>query len=208
MVKQQLRPNEVMDVRILDAITALPRSDFLDAEFADLACSDTPLSIGYGQCMLSPLLEGKLLQALSLTAEESVLEIGTGTGHFTALLSELCRQVISVEYFAELSEEAARHLATHNIENVSLHVGDASKGWTLPDRIDVIVMTAAVTQVPETYLHALKVGGRLIAIIGEAPAMSVTRITRISEWEWQTVSLFETFVPPMIHAEPKPQFAF
>lgn len=208
MVHQQVRPSDVLDERVLTAMSSVPRSLFVDPELASLAYADTALPIGEGQTMLSPVLEGRLLQALQIQSDETVLEIGTGSGYFTALLAKLAKQVISVDYFASLSEQAQARLTALAIDNVSLHVGNAAKSWPLADRIDAIVITAAFVSVPEEYLHSLKVGGRLLAVVGKAPAMTVQLIERVGEWNWHTSALFETVIPPVIHAEPKTLFEF
>jgi protein-L-isoaspartate(D-aspartate) O-methyltransferase len=208
MVHQQVRPSDVLDERVLMAMSSVPRSLFVDPDLASLAYADTALAIGEGQTMLSPVLEGRLLQALQIQSDETVLEIGTGSAYFTALLAKLAKQVISVDYFASLSEQAQARLTALAIDNVSLHVGNAAKSWPLADRIDAIVITAAFVSVPEEYLHSLKVGGRLLAVVGKAPAMTVQLIERIGEWDWRTTALFETVIPPVIHAEPKATFEF
>lgn len=208
MVWHQLRPNEISQTEVLDALQKIDRADFVASDFVDLAYSDTRLPIGCGQFMWTPLEEGRVLQALQLTPTDNVLEIGTGSGFFTSLLAQLSANVFSVEYFAELSAQAAARLQAAGIENVTLQCGDASQGWELPDRIDVIVLTASCTQLPEAYLHALKVGGHLLAVVGQEPAMHVQRVTRTGEWQWQTEVLFETVVAPMVHAEAKPEFTF
>lgn len=208
MVHQQVRPSDVLDERVLTAMSSVPRSLFVDPELASLAYADTALPIGEGQTMLSPVLEGRLLQALQIQPDETVLEIGTGSGYFTALLAKLANQVISVDYFATLSEQAQARLTALAIDNVSLHVGNAAKSWPLADRIDAIVITAAFVSVPEEYLHSLKVGGRLLAVVGKAPAMTVQLIERVGEWNWHTSALFETVIPSVIHAEPKALFEF
>jgi len=208
MVAQQVRPGDVLDSRVLAAMTAIPREHFVDTDMTRLAYADTQLPIGFGQVMLSPIQEGRFLQALNLQSDETVMELGTGSGYFTALLSQLAGQVISVDYFAELSEQAAQRLAQQGIDNVSLQVGDASKKWSLPDRIDAIVITAAYVSVPDYYYHQLKVGGRLLVVTGKSPAMSVQLMRRVSEWDWQTETLFETVIPAVINAEPKAEFKF
>jgi len=208
MVWQQVRPNEVSQPEVLEALQKIDRADFVSTDFTGLAYSDTRLPIGFGQFMWTPLEEGRILQALQIKPSDNVLEIGTGSGFFTALLTQLSSTVISVEYFAELSAQADTRLRAAGIQNVTLQCGDASHGWVLPDRIDVIVLTASYVQLPEAYLHALNVGGHLVAIIGQEPAMHVQRITRTGEWQWQTDVLFETVVAPMVHAEAKPEFTF
>lgn len=208
MVEQQLRPNEVLSSHVLNAINNLDRADFCEDSFAELAYADTQLPIGYGQNMLSPLLEGRFLQSLQLTKQDNVLEIGTGSGYFTALIAHLADHVTSVEIIPELSEQADLRLQKLGLHNISLQIGDAAKGWLLPHNVDVIVLTAAVTQVPDAYLQQLSVGGRLLAVTGYAPAMSVQLITRADEQRWETQSLFETVIPYMLNAQPTTQFEF
>ena len=208
MVTQQVRPNEVLDERVLAAMSAIPRDKFVDPDLQGLAYADVALPIGCGQSLLPPSLEGRFLQALQLNSNETVVEIGTGSGYMTALLASLAGRVITVEYFAELSESAQSELAELAIDNVEFAIGDAAKGWPLTERVDAIVITAAFENLPESYLHSLKIGGRMIAVVGKAPAMTVQLIERVAERQWQTQSLFETVIPAMIHAEPKAEFEF
>ncbi len=208
MVNQQLRPNEVADARVLAAMSDIPREKFLDPSLQGLAYADVQLPIGCGQTVLPPMVEGRMLQALALQSDETILEIGTGSGYFTALLARLAAKVITVEYFEELSVEAHDRLQDLKLHNVEFEVGDAAKSWPLTERMDAIVITAALLTVPDEYLNQLKVGGRLVAVVGKAPAMSVQLIQRISERQWQTSALFETVIPAMIHAEPKAEFEF
>lgn len=208
MVWQQLRPNDVSDPAVLQVLQTIDRADFVSPELKPLAYADTQLPIGCGQHLWSPLQEARILQALQLKNTDNVLEIGTGSGLFTAMLAQLAAHVVSVEIYPQLQQSAAQHLQALNLTNIELQTGDACNGWSMPDRVDAIVLTAAYPQVPEAYLHQLKVGGRLLAIVGSAPAMSVQRITRQEETRWQTENLFETVVAPMIGAEPKPEFAF
>ena len=208
MVNQQLRPNEVADARVLAAMSNIPREKFLDPALQGLAYADVQLPIGCGQTLLPPMVEGRMLQALALQPDETVLEIGTGSGYFTALLARLAAQVITVEYYDELSVQAQDRLLELDIHNVEFDVGDAARAWPLQERVDAIIMTAAVLTVPDEYLNQLKIGGRLLAVVGKTPAMSVQLTQRISEREWQTKSLFETVIPAMIHAESKAEFEF
>jgi len=208
MVWQQVRPNEVSNPEVLEALQQVDRAQFVSDDYKSLAYSDTRLPIGCGQFMWTPLEEGRILQFMQLKPTDTVLEIGTGSGFFTALIAKLSSNVISIEYFAELSALAGSRLEATGVQNVALHCSDARHGWKLADRIDVIVLTASCLHVPEDYLHALKVGGHLVAITGQAPAMQVQRIMRSGEWQWQTENLFETVVAPMVHAETKPEFTF
>jgi len=208
MLEQQVRPSDVLDPRVLAVLKDIVRTQFVDEEFSGLAYADTELPIGYGQVMLSPVLQGRLLQVLNVQADENVLEIGTGNGYFTALLAQLAHQVMSVEIVPELSALAQRNLATAGIDNVTLYVGDASRGWSLADRIDVIVSTAAFVTIPDDYLQSLQVGGRMLSIVGKGQNMKVQLIQRIAEREWQTDTVFETVISAMLNAEPKPEFEF
>ncbi|MBL1319529.1 MAG: protein-L-isoaspartate O-methyltransferase [Methylophaga sp.] len=206
MIEQQVRPSDVLEPRVLAALSVVMREQFVSEELVSLAYADTELPLGYGQTMLSPVLEGRLLQVLDIQSDENVLEIGTGSGYFTALLAQLAKQVTSVEIIVELSEQAQQNIG--ETENITLVVGDASQGWELPDRVDVIVATAAFVTVPERYKHALQIGGRMLAVVGVAPAMEVQIIERIAERQWQVKTVFETVMPAMINAEPKPEFEF
>ncbi|SFJ76400.1 protein-L-isoaspartate O-methyltransferase family protein [Methylophaga sulfidovorans] len=208
MVIQQVRPSEVLNDTVLAVMSDVVRADFVDEDSVGMAYADTMLTIAHEQCMLTPILEGRFLQALDLAPETNVLEIGTGSGYFTALLAKLSKHVISVEYYADLSELAAERLAKADIRNVTLTVGDASQGWPLVERVDTIVITAACAQIPDDYLQSLKVGGKLLIVTGTAPAMSVQLITRMNEREWQPKFLFETVIPYMINGEPIQQFEF
>ena len=208
MLEQQLRPNEVLDETILVAMNSVLRADFCDATTAALAYADTFLPIGYDQYMLSPLLEGRMLQALAIRPQDTVLEIGTGSGYFTALLAQLAEHVVSVEIVPELSLRAAERLRQYQLTNVELQQGDAAQGWPLADRVDVIVLTGAVLAIADDYLQQLQVGGRLIAVTGREPAMTVQCITRVAEREWQTKPLFETVIPYLLNAAPAAEFEF
>lgn len=208
MLVQQVRPSDVLSPRVLNAMQEIDREKFVSPELSGLAYADTELPIGWGQVMLSPVLEGRFLQILDIQAQEKVLEIGTGNGYFTALLAKLAASVISVEIVPELTEIAQKNLQQAGIDNVTLMTGDAARGWPLDDRIDVIVATAAFTTVPDAYLHSLEVGGRMLAVVGKAPVMSVQIIRRVTEWEWRTETVLETVIPAMINAEPKPEFEF
>jgi protein-L-isoaspartate(D-aspartate) O-methyltransferase len=206
MVEQQVRPSDVLDPRVLAALSVVMREQFVGEDLVSLAYADTALPLGYGQTMLSPVQEGRLLQVLDVQPDEDVLEIGTGSGYFTALLAQLAKQVTSVEIIAELSEQAQKNLG--ETENITLVVGDASQGWDLSDRVDVIIATAAFVSVPDRYKQALQVGGRMLAVVGVTPAMEVQLIQRVAERKWLTETVFETVIPAMINAEPKPEFEF
>lgn len=208
MVTQQVRPSDVLNPQVLTALKTIKRDNFVGEELRSLAYADTQLPIGYGQYMLSPVQEGRFLEALDIQKNEQVLEIGTGSGYFTALLATLAEHVYTVEIIPELSQLAQRHLAETSISNVTFNTADATQELPLKDRVDVIIATAAFVTVPDDYLQALSVGGRMLAVVGKSPVMQVQLIHRISEWEWQTETVSETIIPAMLNAEPKPEFIF
>ncbi|MCL4147113.1 UNVERIFIED_CONTAM: hypothetical protein GTU68_058676 [Idotea baltica] len=208
MLEQQVRPTDVTDARLLDALRQVKRTDFLSPDLAGLAFADTFLPIGYGQTMLPPILQSKMLQALAVKADETVLEIGSGSGYFTALLALLAKQVTTVEIVPELAELTRQNIAKIDLNNVTVEAGDASVQWPLDERVNIIVSTAAFVSIPDAYLHQLHVGGRLLAIVGEGQSMEVKLVTRVAERQWQTKVVLETVIPAMINAEPKPEFEF
>lgn len=208
MIEQQIRPAYVLDAAVLAAIKAVPRILFVREDQQALAYADTELPMGEGQTMLSPILAGRMLQALQVESTETVLHIGAGTGYVTALLASLSAQVTAVELYDDLATAAAKNLAQAGIENATVVMGDAVSGWDIADRVDVIMLTAAVVTVPETYLHDLAVGGRLAAVVGSGGLMPLQVITRTTEREWSTQTVMETTMPPMVHGEPTIAFEF
>ena len=195
MLEQQVRPTDMLDETILGAMAKVKRADFVDDSLKGLAYADTSLPMGYGQVMLPPILQSKMLEAIAVQPTESVLEIGTGTGYMTALLALQARQVTTVESVQELSAHAEQLIAAYELHIVTCCVSGASKDWDLADRVDVIVSSAAAVMVPESYKMRLNVGGRLVATVGEQHAMQVQLIERVSEKDWQTTVVLETKIP-------------
>jgi len=208
MLEQQVRPSEVLDQRVLSVLNQIKRTDFVDETLFGIAYADSALPIGYGQTMLPPILQGRMLQALDIQADDKVLEVGTGSGYFTALLSILAQHVTTVEIVPELSALAKQNIQKYGFDNVTYCIGDASKGWSLSERVDVIVLTAAFVTVPDDYLQSLTVGGRLLAVVGQGQNMSVQLIQRLAEKDWHTDTVLETVIPAVINAEPKAEFEF
>jgi protein-L-isoaspartate(D-aspartate) O-methyltransferase len=197
MIVQQIRPWEVMDDQVLDLIMRTPREDFVPPQYRNLAFTDTALPIGHGQVMMPPRLEARMLQALAVQPEESVLEVGTGSGYLTALLAQLARHVYSVERVPELKQAAEHRLAARGLTNLTLDEGDAAAGWPRRGSYDVIAVTGSLPELPLALQQGLNVGGRLFVVVGEAPAMEALLITRLGENEWAQESLFETELPPL-----------
>lgn len=208
MIEQQIRPWEVLDPTVLDLLSVVRREDFVPPALKTLAFADLELPIGQGQTMLAPKLEARILQELGVRKTDVVLEVGTGSGYMAALLASKAEYVVSVEIDAELAQFAEQNLACAGIANVSVEVGDASRGWPEQAPYDVIVVSGSLPRLPDEFKRELKVGGRLVAIVGEAPAMQVQLVTRTDEDAWNTVNLFETVVAPLANAERESAFVF
>ncbi|AND70857.1 protein-L-isoaspartate O-methyltransferase [Dyella thiooxydans] len=208
MVENQVRPWEVLDARVLDVLARVRREDFVAAEHRQLAFADVCLPLGHGEVMMKPVLEGRLLQALELNPDDRVLEVGTGSGFFTACLAGLAGQVVSVDIHADFTHSAAQRLTAAGVGNVTLDTGDAVIGWSPTGQFDVVVLTGAVAHLPERMLAWLKPGGRLLAIRGMSPAQQVVLMTQEGAGRYREEVLLETDLPYLVHAEPPRQFVF
>jgi protein-L-isoaspartate(D-aspartate) O-methyltransferase len=208
MVEQQIRPWEVLDQRVLDALEHGAREDYVPAAYRNVAYADLFLPLGHGEVMLTPKLEARLLQALALGGKDKVLEIGTGSGYFTALLAALAGQVVSVDLHADFTEAARARLAAHGVANVALESGDAAQGWERGAPYDAIVVTGSLPVLPAGLTRQLAPLGRLVAIVGRSPAMEVVRLRRLAGDHIAQESLFETDVPALANAAAPPRFVF
>lgn len=208
MIEQQVRTWEVLDPVVLALLNDIPRENFVTAEYQGLAFADIEIPIGANQFMLSPKLEGRILQALNVQKTHQVLHIGTGSGYVTALLASLAKHVTSVDIHAELSTKAAKNLTQNNIKNVTLVVADAVFG--LPDRapFDLIVYTASSPIEPVDVRNQLAIGGVMFIILGTAPAMQATLIQRLSETSFRQDVLFETCISELVNAPQAKTFEF
>ena len=212
MIEQQIRTWEVLDPTVLQLLNDVPRENFVPQDYLGLAFADIEIPIGHnvnaGQTMLSPKLEGRILQALKVQKTHSVLHIGTGSGYFTALLASLANHVISVEIEAEISAQAAKNLTKNNIQNVTLEVADGVFGRSGFEQYDIIVYTASSPIEPAGVRQQLTIGGLLFIILGEAPAMQATLIERVSENGFKQDVIFETCLPQLQYAPQLPKFEF
>ena len=208
MVEQQIRPWEVLDQDVLDLLMTVKREEFVPAVYRDLAFTEVEIPIGCGQVMLKPVIEGKVLQALRLGKADSVLEIGTGSGYFAALLAARTEWVRTIELEPELVKLAGANLARNGVENVVVVQGDGIAGWAERAPYDVIVVSGGLPFVPQSLLEQLKVGGRLFAFVGEAPVMKARLITCEAEGRFRTEDVFETVVPMLKNAPQREAFSF
>ncbi len=207
MVEQQVRAWEVFDDAILEVLAKVPREHFVPERFRALAFADTEIPLGHGQYMMTPTVEGRLLQSLDLNGNDSVLEIGTGSGFLTACLSRLAAAVTSVDIYAEFISAAGERLAEGGFDNVELVTLDAT-GELPAGQFDAIAVTASIPVFDPRYVMALRPGGRLFVVIGEDPIMEARLVIRTGDSDWRTESLFETHLAPLVNAALRPQFAF
>ena len=208
MVEQQIRTWEVLDQQILDLLFEVRREDFVVAEYRSLAFVDMEIPIGKGETMLTPKLEARMLQELAVLPGDRILEVGTGSGYMTALLARRGAHVTSVEIDPEFSVAAAAKLAAHGIANITLDVGDAARGWDQRGPYDVIVLTGSVPVLADEFQRSLKPGGRLLAVVGEAPVMQARLTTSAGGGACNTVTLFETCIPVLRNAPQPARFEF
>jgi len=207
MVNQQVRGWNVYNEDVLAMLRELPREQFVPAGFETLAFADTAIPIGHGEYMMTPTIEGRVLQALGLDGDEKVLEIGTGSGFLTACLATLADHVTSVDIHADFVEAAATRLEDAEIRNVELLQMDATQ--ELPDgTFDAIAVTGSIETFDPRYVEALNSQGRLFVVTGSSPAMEAKLIERTEEHDWHSQSLFETDLAPLVHGAMPPQFSF
>jgi len=208
MVVSQIRTWDVFDDRILELVSRAPRQEFVPAALRNLAFADMQLPLGDGEVMMAPLVEARFLQELAIKPTDTVLEIGTGSGYVTWLLSQLAAKVHSVEIRGEFTQRASEKLAAHGAANVELEIGDGARGWARPAPYDVIFVTGSLPVLPEEFKKQLKIGGRLAVIVGDAPVMEARLITRLNELGYDNRSLFETMIPPLRNATAPDRFVF
>ncbi len=207
MVENQIRPWEVLDVRVLDTLRELRREAFVPEHLRHLAFADMALPLGHGEFMFKPVIEGRILQALALAADERVLEVGTGSGFLTACMARLAASVTSVERLADLADAARKRLASAHIGNVRVETGDALGEARTSETFDVVVLGGGVYAIPEQLRACVRPGGRLFAFVGESPALQAVLATREGPAQWTQRSLFETDVPYLHNAEPPRRFS-
>jgi protein-L-isoaspartate(D-aspartate) O-methyltransferase len=208
MIDDQVRPWDVVDRRVLDALGSVRREDFVPAPYRHIAFVDMALPLGHGEVMMKPVVEGRLLQSLALEGHEKVLEIGTGSGYLTACLAHLAAHVTSIELHEKFTRAAHAPLTHAGIDNVTLETGEAVGAYQPADRFDVVVVTGAVADLPQRFLTWLNPSGRLFVIEGQPPAMRALIMHRETDGQYREQSLFETDLPYLVHAGPAPRFTF
>lgn len=201
MIEQQIRTWEVLDQDILQALFLVPRERFVPSAYQGLAFSDVELpliinSVDTRETMLMPKVEARLAQELQLKQSDCVLEIGTGSGYQAALLAQLAQQITSIEVNSRLAAFGQQNLQRNHIPNVKVETGDAHAGWGTTE-YDAILLTGSVPTVPDALKYQLRIGGRMVAVVGRNPIMTAYRITRTSAASFDTVGLFDTVIKPL-----------
>ena len=216
MIEQQIRPWDVLDTDVLHLLSVVKREDFVPLAHKALAFVDMEIPLRgtpeqaqtLGQCMLAPRVEARMLQDLEVRKHEKVLEIGTGSGYMAALLAHRAQRVISLEIEPELVMQARTHLQKAGIHNTEVIQADGAQGLAAHGPFDVIVLSGSVAEVPSALLAQLKVGGRLMAIVGELPMMRATLITRTSDAACKTTQVWDTVAPRLLNFPEHSRFTF
>ena len=196
----------MLDQDVLDLLYAVLREEFVPPAYKALAFADMEIPIGEGERMMPPKIEARILQELAVKKIDRVLEVGTGSGYLTALLAHRAARVHSVEIKAQLAEFARRNLLRHGADNVTLETGDAAHGWGKDAPYDVIVLTGSTPVLPPEILAQLAPGGRLFAVVGDAPAMVATLFTCGAAGDFASVGIFDTVIAPLVNAARQSRF--
>ncbi len=194
MVREQIERRGVRDARVLAAMRRVPRHELVPADVRPLAYEDRPLPIGWGQTISQPYVVAAMSEALGLRGDETVLEVGTGSGYQAAVLAEICGAVYSIEIVEPLAERARADLARLGYGNVHVRHGDGYRGWPEQAPFDAIVVTAAPDHVPPALVEQLAVGGRMVLPVGRG-IQDLVRLTRTPEGVRRETLMGVRFVP-------------
>jgi protein-L-isoaspartate(D-aspartate) O-methyltransferase len=208
MIEQQIRPWDVLDPGVLELLRIVHREDFVPEAYRAQAFIDTELPLAAGRRMLAPKVEARLLQELKVQRHEKVLEIGAATGHLAALLGHKAQRVVALEADAGLAAQAAANLKRAGVLNVDVVNADGSAGLPAEAPFDAILLSGSVAFVPPRLLDQLKVGGRLVAVVGSEPVMRAVLVTRTGDADFRTVELFDTVAGRLPGFAEAPAFSF
>ncbi len=211
MIEQQIRPWDVLDQDVLSLLALVKREDFCPPTYRSLAFVDTevPLPGGAGgECMLAPKVEARLLQELHVQKHEQVLEVGAGSGYMAALLARRAQHVVTLEIDADLARFAAANLRHAWVMNAEVRHASGARGLVEEAPFDAIVLSGSVAEVPAALLSQLKLGGRLVAIVGQLPIMRAVLTTRSGEHAYSSVDLFDTVAPRLAGFDEPSRFCF
>ena len=208
VIEQQIRPWGGLNIRANQALIDIPRENVVPEEYQNLVFAAMEIPLNNSEKVLSPKIEGRILDSLDLKGHEDVLEIGTGSGYFTAVLASLAKSVKSIEIHKELIDAAKEKIDVLNISNVELVNEDALNLNLGNDKFDTIVVGCALPVISEDLKRALKISGKLFIVVGSKNQMHATLVERIDGDKWKSKSLFETYIDLMNGSEPLPEFTF
>lgn len=206
MIEQQIRPWEVLDTNVLNLLQEIHREDFVSQEHRGLALADLNVPLAHDQVMMTPKMEARLLQAVELKDTDSVLEIGTGSGYLTALMSRFASNVDSIDLYGDFIAEATTRLKSYGIDNVNLAESDYFGDWKYDKPYDVIVLTGSLPTLDTSIQENLAIGGRLFVVVGEAPVMEALLTRRVGDSDYATEVILETELPALVGANPPSSF--
>ncbi len=196
MIEQQIRPWEVLDSQVLNVLDEVNRVEFVKDEYKGLAYADCQIPLHHQRRMFPPVVEGRMLQSLLIGKEDSILEIGSGSGYVTACLARLGKQVLSLEFSNENLAFARQNTTNAGISNIEYRLANGLED-NYQETYDVIAVNGSVTRVPESLKLALNPGGRMFIIEGNSPVMQAMLFTRRGDAQWSSQSLFETDLPAL-----------
>lgn len=196
MIEQQVRPWDVLDNAVLEVMQTVPRELFAPSQHKNLAFADIEIPLLHHQIMMSPKVEGRMLQALKISSSDQALEIGTGSGYISACLAALARQVTSIDIHADFIASAKQKVAKIKSREIEFVAGDIFKEAPSLGTYDVILTTGSIPEHSLELVKLLRPGGRLFVIIGERPVMTASLITCFGQNDYRTDTLFETCIPP------------
>ena len=208
MIEQQIRPWDVSDAAVLELLNVVKREDFVPAAYKAMAFADMAVPLPAEQVMLPPRIQARLLQDAAVQPTDKVLEIGTGSGFTTAMLASQAQRVISLEINPKLADLARANLQRANIHNAEVRCADGARGAAADAPFDVIFLGGSVSEVPQALLSQLKVGGRLVAIVGTEPIMHAQVITRTSESNFKTDEKWDDNAPRLVNFPQPSSFKF
>jgi len=208
VIEQQIRPWGGLNVRANQALSDIPRENFVPEEYLSLVFADIEVPLAGDAKMFSPKIEGRILDSLDMQGHETVLEIGTGSGYFTSVLAKLSQSVVTIELDEQLSELAQNKVKELNLSNITFIKDDALTYNFDNEQYDIIVIGCSLPNKNENFFRLLKPSGKLFMVVGAINQMQATLVQRTNENEWQSKSMFETHLDYMKGTEPSVKFAF
>jgi protein-L-isoaspartate(D-aspartate) O-methyltransferase len=204
MVDSQIARRGIRDRRVLDAMRLVPREAFVDPDLEAYAYEDTPLPIGEKQTISQPFIVALMTEAAKVGSDDTVLEVGAGSGYAAAVLSRIAKSVYAIERHAPLADAARERIARIGYDNVTIRSGDGTKGWPEAAPLDAILVAAGGSEIPQALKAQLAVGGRLIMPVGEKSSQTLRKVTRLDDEAFQEADLGEVAFVPLVADSAEP----